>query len=43
MLYLKNINQSEIELKMKFVNYKKGTTKCRSAMQTKSKGFLEAY
>ena len=27
MLYLKNINQSEIELKMKFVNYKKRNNK----------------
>jgi len=27
MLYLKNINQSEIELKMKFVNYKKSNNK----------------
>jgi len=27
MLYLKNINQSEIELKMKFVNYKNRNNK----------------
>jgi len=35
MLYLKNINQSEIELKMKFVNYKKRNNKMSLSIANK--------